>query len=315
MPVSDYLVGLVRVLDAPPIILESAETVAFPGQRALALAIAPDRIDWLEFARLHRCDLGALIGYRNSRLGRVMQPVRRLDYELQWLAQGTRCRSELQSESSSAATIALLDQALEHKQRQLQPIFWNAVMAGDEVQRWMGRSALQNPGVGAEPLHELIAQLQRLPQGDVSAAHTDRALQQLAQARRVGLAQKQWQEARWLLHSAAALLRQYGGTVCRNGQPTPKAQRLKAVFTRYYVGIEQPRLARWVNADASWVRALAELTQHSGTERPLAYRAWYQRVLDPDRPDSHWQQTRGAFQDHARAWQALAEACGMNLFQ
>lgn len=311
---SQYLLRLARVLEAPLPTLAPIDTPAFPGKRELLLQIPDESLSWTEFARLHRCDLGELMGFRNSSLGQVMTQLRRLQYELQWRELADRCMQQQSGQQLSEQTTALLNRVMTSKVAALDAVFWNAVIASDAMQRWMGQSATASNVLPTGSLLDLADQARRFEGATVTVAKVDDALRVLSDARRVGLAQRQWQQARVLLERATMMLRSHGRRVCRNGQPTPKAERLKSVFVRYYVGQEQPGLARLMQEDATWVNAFADLYAQLHRHAPAALQIWYRGVLDPGVADSHWQRTRAAFPAHARAWQALADHCGMNLF-
>ncbi|MFK7912815.1 MAG: DUF3080 family protein, partial [Pseudomonadales bacterium] len=301
--------------------------VPFPRRRDLLLPLDAASLDWTDFARLHRCDMGDLAGYRNSGLGRLMDALRRLEYEQAWIKAGSLCLQQVISELEASsedrqATRVLLERLLADKQRQLSAVLWNAVFGHPALQRWhTGGSQAPDQAVptnansaAANHLLTLRDQAAALSQLEAQPQRIEQALIALAQSRRVGEAQQQWAAARALLGQATRLLQDHGANVCRNGRPTPAARRLKNVFRQFYVAIEQPRLAATVTRDAPWVQAFAALPEVIGSQVPPALQQWLAVVLDPHSEQSHWRQTKAAFVAHSRAWQTLAEQCRLSLF-
>ncbi|MGI9324134.1 MAG: DUF3080 family protein [Pseudomonadales bacterium] len=312
---SEYLERLARALDVPLPALEVPLPADFPQRRDLLIELRSDSVSWLEFARLHDCDLGELTGFRNSGLGRVMTPIGRLGYELQWLRLAERCDAQLQREGSSAQTLAVLDPILLSKQQNLPGVFWNAVFASEAMQRWMGQSPADDSPLAARALTTLADQASGLNEHDSSIAAIDSALEALASGRRAGAAMSRWQQTRVLLQTATQLLRAQSERVCRNGTPTPQARRLKRVFRRFYGAELQPTLAARMADDGAWVSALAALVAVNAAVAPDAFNHWYTQTLDPQSPNSYWLQSKGAFKEHAEAWRRLAAQCGLSLFE
>lgn len=309
---SEYLVRLARVLETSPPAPVSFQPQPFPPRRDLQLTVAAPTLDWGDFARLHRCDMGDLAGFRNSGLGRVMDALERLRYEQRWLAAAEQC---LQApEPPAETTRALLQRLIAEKRAMLPAVFANAVLAAQSMQRWQG-AGHDSAAVSAAPyLRTLLDQAAALSQQHVSVEQVDVALQGLDDSRRVATAQRQWAAARALLEGAAGLLRRHGSSVCRNGSPTPRAQRLRRVFHQFYVDQEQPHIAAVVNGDAPWVQAFAQLPGTISESPSPQLMDWIARVLHAEDESSDWQRTRAAFVEHAQAWQTLGDQCGMDLF-
>lgn len=307
---SQYLIRLARVLELPLPAPQLFEPLTFPERRSLRLPLAAVKMDWGDFARLHACDMGDLAGFRNSALGRVMEPLVRLDYELRWLRAAERCiASDL-----TDPTRALIEDLMVRKRAQLSTVLWNGVMADQRIQQWQGTSAGASTDLTYQALLALTDQLPALAARELAVPGIDRALDQLASGARVGAAQLRWARARTLLGRATALLEHEPQRVCRNGQPTPKARQLRSVFQKFYANVEQPRLAAMVSSDVRWVEAFARLASGMAVTPPKAFSDWFTAVLDPLSPTSQWQRTRAAFLAHSQAWQALAERCQLDLF-
>ncbi len=244
-----------------------------------------------------------------------MTPMGRLGYELDWLRLAQRCDAQLQREDSNAKISAVLAPILQSKLENLPAVFWNAVFASKAMQRWMGHSYSNDLPLAAGALTTLADQASALSAHRSSIADIESALQALASGRRAGAAMSRWQQSRLLLQRAAQLLRAQGERVCRSGEPTPQALRLKRVFLRFYVAELQPALTARMNDDAAWISAFSTLVTSAVAVAPEAFNRWYAVTLDPQAPDSYWQRSRGVVREHAEAWQTLAEQCGMSLFE
>ena len=80
-----YLIRLARVLEKDLSPIDWYVLAAPPRARQLLEPITEQQIDWLDLLTLNQCELGPLIGYRNSGLGRVLTTSERWLYETQLL--------------------------------------------------------------------------------------------------------------------------------------------------------------------------------------------------------------------------------------
>lgn len=306
---TDYLERLGRVLAIDPAVLVDAPGPLFPAARDLRIDVPRAEIAPLQFVDLHGCDMGALVGYRNSPLGRTQGASQRLGYEAAWIAAVQRC--------GDRAPEWLV--ALETEKRALLPVlFWNAVIAGDELRVAVGASAAPGRADFGDQLRGLLDAFDGLSQS--ADTHRDgfdlQAFEQLLGALRsgshVGPARQSWRRWRAHLEAASAALQSEAQRVCRNGRPTPRSEILANVFARYYIERIQPRLAAEMRAHEDWVRGLEALSMRLDAVATPAYRDWFDAVLAPTTPGSEWRRTQQAVVEHARAWQDLFDACGLD---
>ena len=89
---ADYLERVARVTGSAPRLESPGPRPSYPARRALRVEVPGRSIDVGEFFDLHGCDMGALVGFRNSPLGRVQTASQRLGYEAAWLPAACRCR-------------------------------------------------------------------------------------------------------------------------------------------------------------------------------------------------------------------------------
>lgn len=306
---ADYLERLENQLGTLPAGDEAA-LLSFPRQRELTLQIERQVIDVADFARVHSCDLGDLVGERNSALGRVAGPVALLMQDQRWLRLGPACVGQGQD---------WLEEILAAKEQSLPQRFWNAVVAGDEFNQLMSaaRGLGDDPDVTLQPadvaLRDLLDHHQALASLTLNDRLLNASLQSLSQGESIGSMRQRWRSLRLNLGRVSRGLNRESEQVCRNGKPTPKAKILRQVFDKQYVDILQPEFARHYGADQATVRALHQLTQRLQPQAPEVFTHWYQQTLNPENPQAEWQRTQATLRGHALAWQKLWTHCGMPL--
>lgn len=309
---ANYLERLASQLGDLPNVDEPA-LQSFPTQRELSLAIERQVIDVAQFARLHACDLGDLVGERNSPLGRVAGPVALLVQDQRWLRLGPACVSQGQD---------WLVEVLAAKERSLPKRFWNAVLGGDEFNRVMSTAQSLGNSVGGEAgeqqsparaLRDLLDDHQALGALALNESLLNDRLKALAQGESIGGMRQRWRSLRLNLRRAASGLNRESERLCRNNTPTPKAKILRQVFDTQYVNDLQPQFAAHYGADQATVQALRQLQERLAEVAPENFSQWYAVTLDPENPEAEWQRTQVALRDHALAWQRLWTHCGMPL--
>ena len=270
--------------------------VRYPTRRALTLAVVDERINLLEFADLHRCDLGALVGERNSPQNRLAGAAQRFEYEREFLRRAQGCESEA------------VQAVLEQKRTALNLHAWNAIFAGHEMQLAMGFAQPQTAVPDMEVMAALLALVNDVD--DTSAPEIDvTALLQRLSVSSIGNRRAEWQLWRQNLTLARQLLARR--TVCLSGEPTPKARHAVAVFRRYYVQGLQVEAAAKLAEDRRWLAALAK-TLDSLHVAPSEFVNFYERVF-AGVPGSEWSRTEAAFTAHAKAWDTFLAECGLSV--
>lgn len=276
----------------------------FPRPRDLRFAIDAQSISWGEFADLHRCDLGDLAGSRNSGLGRVQGDLERLQYALRWLNAADAC-------AVGSAEAALVNKLVAAKRATLGQLVFNALFASAEMQSFLGPAAAigtASPAPALSTLRSLLAG----PPAALSSADLGQALRTLREGASAGASQSEWGRIRSTLSFVSEALVAAAPGLCRNGQQTPRAERLRRIFFGYYVERVQPSIARRLNADRQWIAALASLHRELPARSP-AYDLWYRQTLAEDQGDSEWQRTLEVLRQHSQAWQVLAKQCNLRL--
>lgn len=301
----EYLTRVARVAEGEPVLAAPSPGPPYPARRALDVDIPARTIDVAEFFDLHGCDMGALIGFRNSPLGRVQTASQRLGYEAAWLAAAERC----------GADAAEWMRGIGAEKRTLLPaLFWNATFAAEEMRTALGGAGAAPVADFADVLRGLNDSLTALLDGRFDLGNLEARLARLRQASWVGHARGEWSRWRRHLDAVGRLVRGALPEICLTGDPTPRAERLQRVFTLFYVERIQPDIARRMRAQEAWLRELERLSTRLADVRPPAFTRWYRAVLAADVPGSEWQRTRQAVIDHAEAWQHLFAGCGIEPF-
>ncbi len=277
-----------------PVSRPVVQRIQYPAGRDLRLSVPEEKIDWLQFAQLHSCDLGDLVGRRNSGLGRLATASQRLLYELEFVSRLSGCDED--------AADWLVD--LTETKRAALPIYWwNALFAGPEFQQAMSMDGPEQAASGAVPLQTLSGLVAAGP-GRIEAAALEPLLRDLAGAG-FGHSLARWQKMAQVLDAVATALVQRSPPVCLNAKPTPRSRRLLAVFQNYYLPL-QARSAQLGNNDRVWLDALDTLAQQFA-EPPPVYSMWRSRVA------AAWEQQRRSLAYHQQAWQNLLMSCGLTV--
>jgi hypothetical protein len=278
----------------------AAPLPGYPQRRVLVVELPERTIGVAEFVELHGCDLGALVGVRNSPLGRTQGASQRLGYEVAWLAAVDGC---------GADTPAWLTALADGKRQDLSGLFWNATFAGPELR--IGLSASGSPASGdlATLLRNLNDMYDQTLAGELDLTGLEETLGQLRQGSWLGPARRDWAAWRGGLDGVADALDEATPGLCRNGQPTPRSRRLNNVFRKLYVEQIQPDLAEQMGRQRAWLDELTRLAARFPAVRPAVFDRWFRAVAAG--PDSEWQRTRTAVVAHAEAWQRLFAHCGL----
>lgn len=317
----DYVERVARVLEADPVYSDLPEVPTFPRRRDRVLSIPDIDISMLDFLSLYGCQLQFVVGERNSVLGRVMQPLNRLRYEIRFTEAARECLPDITREDLKQSVL----EALDHKQEILPRVIWNATWGVEEVESLFSRSDGYLPPVrdhptdpvaelsaGVEHLNRVVADLRKDPvQADleaVSALHQQwlasaRAGQAINSAR---LLMARLGDARDII-----LKRIEGRPLCINGQPNNQSDIARNMFFNVYVDRVQPYMARVTRARDSLITGLSVLAEQQSGVMPGAFEPWYRQVLQVQGESSLWSQLDEAIQDHTEAWQTLLEQCGL----
>lgn len=330
----EYVERLGRVLDTEPHFSEPAPAPILPRRRERVLDIPELELGMLDFLSLYGCDLQFIVGEKNSIMGKVMQPLNRLRYELRFIASAERCQQSGVDENDEELK-GILQQAINSKRENLPIALWNATWGVEEVENLFTTSKGFYPVVSENPLSDPARE----------AVQLERAARRLLNGELnqnldfAGAVQQRWQaeyHAGQLINSALLVAaRLNDGTqliqrrlaqrpLCLNGKPNNDSTIVHDMFFSIYIGKVQPYLADLRRARIELLEPLAQLAQIQTAVMPQSFQRWQARALpvgaDVGRADvdnvgveraNVWDDLDRAVVDHTQGWQQLLEQCGL----
>lgn len=312
----DYVERVARVVEADRRELSVAGLEGWPRRRDRLLDIPRQRTGLGQFLSLHRCDLGTLIGERSSQLGRVMTASQQLHYEHRFLLVAQQCLDRLAGDEGRAELRAALAGVVAEKRDNVPRLAWNATLAHDAL---AGAHALQvaalDPeaaalaGAAATGALQLLAE--RLPLIGTPALIThewDAPWETLGRSEHGGAGRRALVLLTATMTAVADMLeqRQVERPLCPQGRPTPRAETLNNVFTRYYAAQVQPYLAGVHRVYGGWLKALQELHEAQLVEPPPAMKRYHAEVLQAE-----WRTYVAARDRHTQVWQEVLQHCNL----
>ena len=127
---NEYVERTARVLELDARFSSLPDVPRLPRRRERQLEMPTLDIDVLDFLSLYGCELQYVVGERNSIMGRVMQPLNRLRYELRFILAARECLPQIDN-NSLANSVRL---AAESKVDSLPVAIWNASWGGEEIE-------------------------------------------------------------------------------------------------------------------------------------------------------------------------------------
>tara|TARA_R110000822_G_scaffold49877_5_gene130841 strand:- start:134 stop:1189 length:1056 start_codon:yes stop_codon:yes gene_type:complete len=315
----EYVKRLANVLDVEPVYSELIDIERIPRPRDRRLSIPEHDINMLDFLSLYGCELQFVVGEKNSILGRVMQPLNSLRYELQFIDAAQQCLVEIDSESLRRK----LTQVIELKKQYLPRVIWNATWGTEEMAQLMSLSSgLYDP---EKSQYEISSYNQDI-------VYVNKRVQQLLQGQYeqdleyMGEIQQRWQygSRAGQLHNSARLLisRLDDGTnilkqridenpLCLQGRPNNQAKILESMFFKVYIEKVQPYMSA-VNSGADQLfQPLARLAKIQTEVMPQTFNDYYQETLNLNNQENIWALYQQRIKEHTEAWQDLLEQCGL----
>ncbi|WP_246180497.1 DUF3080 domain-containing protein [Marinobacter changyiensis] len=313
----EYVVRVARVLDLPAEFSDLPAVEPFPRPRDRTLVIPATELGMLDFLSLYGCELQRVVGEKASIMGRVMQPLNRLRYEVRFIEAARECLPDIENEEFASD----LQKAIESKEQSLPLAVWNATWGVEEMESLFTLAKGRLP-VESRAGAELTNDLRRLNQ--TVAALNDGNLDQNLEY--LGAVHQRWlseHKAGQLINSARLLIaRLADGTalmtkrldstpLCIGGQPNAQAKIVQSMFFSVYIEKIQPYLASVRRHRDALVTPLTELARQQREVMPAGFESYYQNTLSVTAEDGLWQRLDLEVQQHTEAWQALLEQCGM----
>jgi hypothetical protein len=315
----EYVERVARVLELEPELSELPSASNLPRRRDRQLPMPELDMGMLDFLSLYGCELQYVIGEKNSVMGKVMQPLNRLRYELRFIEAATDCLPEISRDGVRES----LEEAIASKKETLPVVLWNATWGVEEIESLFTLAKGDYPvAPEGNPVSDLALDASQLNEAAMSLLDGD--LDQSLEF--AGSVQQRWQaeyragqlinSARLLiarLEDASALLEQRidGRPLCIDGKPNSQSDIVRSMFFSVYIEKIQPYMADVRRAEDQLIRPLARLAAMQEEVMPSEFGDWYQSYLVEDGNDSLWARLDGAMARHTRLWQTLLEQCGL----
>lgn len=315
----EYVERVARVLELEPRLSNLESPSQIPRRRNRLLPMPDLDMGMLDFLSLYGCELQVVVGEKNSVMGKVMQPLNRLRYELRFIQAAQDCLPETDDED----LVEALEKAIESKQDSLPIAIWNATWGVEEVETLFTLAKGYYP-VTAEgnPVSDLALDAHQL--NDAVTALLAGELEVSLEF--AGAVQQRWQaeyRAGQLINSASLLTtrlddatallqsRVQGQPLCLKGKPNNQSEIVQSMFFSVYIEKIQPYMSAVGRARVALMEPLAKLAQRQKAVMPPAFMAWHEQHLSQVADVSLWRDLDQAMARHTRSWQSLLEQCGM----
>jgi hypothetical protein len=301
---SQYVIDLDRSqflsISSPAIVMPSR----FPPKRERQQALSQFDIGFLEFLSLQQCDVGAVVGKRNSILGKVMPDSQRFLYELEIIRTIESCEVKDEKLAESLHHVA------QQKRLELPIAFANAIFNGKESDAFFSLSngflplnySTNNQQELLSALNRLILigdNLTKLPMVDGEVFEND--LKILMNSEYGGRLLYSLVRITDYLNQVSRAIQELDEASC--GAPL---RYFKQQFERHYVKSIQPYMGR-INSSAYEVLPLLNrLVQLSVVNDEIRY---FMSQFSLNKERSLWLNYQKASQVHAKRWSTLFYIC------
>ncbi|MCK0164710.1 DUF3080 domain-containing protein [Marinobacter sp. S6332] len=314
----EYVERVGRVLDAEPVLSEVPAAKPIPRRRNRVLPMPELELGMLDFLSLYGCELQYVVGEKNSVMGKVMQPLNRLRYEVRFIRAATECLETVEGEELES----VLKQAIASKRESLPIAVWNATWGVEEVETLFTLAKDEYPVEAKDALSDLARDVRQLNKSVAALLVQDLEVDLSFW----GKVHQRWQaeyRAGQLLNSARLVatrledgtrllrLRLNSRPLCFNGKPNSQSDIVQSMFFSIYIGKIQPYLADIRRARTDLIEPLHELAIRQAEVMPKAFQEWSRSTLVLQGHDSAWANLDNAVTTHTKAWQALLEQCGL----
>jgi len=277
-----YLDRLARPLstDVPPI-LELAR-LRPPTVAELQIAIAPGKLDALDFLSLSGCQLQVTLGKRNSSLGKFAPPSQRLLLELEYLQFAPACIEYLRSQNETGIAL-LLESTQADKLVQLPGRIFNATLGSQEFRTFwqppprLGDYPRNTSSAVITALEAINAHALRWLSGDFTASNREfeLLLSEVARGDGGALALALSRQDQWLAGANTMLQAKHSaGGFCERGLKPASATIFENVVRRYFIGEIQPVSAALGRRHHQLIPAIEALEESLFPALPPGYRNW-----------------------------------------
>ncbi|WP_417517577.1 DUF3080 domain-containing protein [Marinobacter sp.] len=314
----EYVERVGRVLDTEPELSRVPPADQMPRRRNRVLPMPELELGMLDFLSLYGCELQYVVGEKNSVMGKVMQPLNRLRYEVRFIRTAGEC---LETEDNEKLQ-DVLQEAIASKRESLPIAIWNATWGVEEVEALFTLAKNEYPVAAKDPLSDLARDARQL--NSSVAALLEQNLE--VDLGFWGEVHQRWQaeyRAGQLINSARLVTTRLGDAtrlirqrldsrpLCFNGKPNNQSDIVQSMFFSIYIEKIQPYLADVRRARTDLIEPLSGLAAMQTDVMPEHFQEWYQSALTLEGDKSVWAALDRAVESHTKGWQALLEQCGL----
>ncbi len=317
----EYVQRLARVLDSDAQLTPVSAVGRLPPRRQRYLPLPTIDMDMLDFLSLYGCQLQYVVGERNSSMGRVMQPLNQLRYELRFINTARDCLPEIKRKTLAAN----LNSAISEKIDALPVAIWNAVWATVEVESLLTLSKgpvtkeagegqrIEDQGAAlATQFGELDRAVSAILAGDfsVSLDFAGNIHQSWQSTHLPGQLLVSAQLLAIRLNDATAILDTRLGDrpLCFKGKPNSQSTIARNVLMTVYATEVQPYMAQIRRLRDALIPPLGALANNLDAVAPHSFRQWQNQYLTVK--EGIWAALDNATLQHTQRWQKLLQQCG-----
>ncbi|MEP4486602.1 MAG: DUF3080 family protein [Halioglobus sp.] len=277
-----YLDRLARPLATEVPGIHEPARLRSPTVAELQLAMAPGKLDALDFLSLSGCQLQVTVGKRNSSLGKFAPPSQRLLLELEFLQFAPACIAHLRSQNETEIA-QLLESTHAEKLAQLPARIFNATLGSQEFYTFwqqptrLGDYPRNTSSAVISALEAINAHTLRWLSGDFAANNLEfeLLLSEVARGDGGALTKALSSQAIWLSGANAMLqIKRAAGGLCDTGFKPSSATILENVVRKYFIGEIQPVAATLSRRHHQLMPAIEALEESLLTALPPNYRSW-----------------------------------------
>lgn len=314
----EYVERVGRVLDVAPAFSEIPTSEQIPRRRNRVLPMPELELGMLDFLSLYSCELQYVVGEKNSVMGKVMQPLNRLRYEVRFIRTAGDCLNTVEDDKLKG----ILKQAIASKRESLPIAIWNATWGVEEVETLFTFAKGEYPVEAPDPLSDLARDARQLNKAVAALLEQNLGVD----LGFWGKVHQRWQaeyRAGQLINSAHLVTTRLGDAtrlirlrlesrpLCLNGKVNNQSDIVQAMFFSIYIGKIQPYLADLRRARTDLIKPLSKLAAMQADVMPAHFQDWFESTLTLKGSKSIWANLDKAVTAHTKSWQTLLEQCGL----
>ncbi|HDZ38732.1 MAG TPA: DUF3080 domain-containing protein [Marinobacter sp.] len=314
----EYVERVGRVLDIEPEFSEIPPAEPIPRRRNRVLPMPELELGMLDFLSLYGCELQYVVGEKNSIMGKVMQPLNRLRYEVHFIRAAGDCLDTVEDKGLQGK----LRKAIASKRESLPIAVWNATWGVEEVETLFTLAKGEYPVEAKDLLSDLSRNARQLNTSvvallgqnlNVDLGFWGKVHQRWQAEYRAGQLVNSAKLVTARLRDATELIDERLGKrpLCLNGKPNSQSDIVQSMFFSIYIGKIQPYLADLRRARTDLIEPLSELAAMQSDVMPVHFQDWYQSTLALKGRKSIWSTLDAAVKSHTKGWQTLLEQCGL----